>query len=323
MLKTTLLRLLEALATLLCATLLLFLLIRIAPGDPVQILLGRPGEAGVTDTAMQERQAAELRERLGLEDPVAVQYGRWMERLLRLDLGESIHTGRSVGAELAERLPATAALALAALAIQLALGLGLGIASALRAGGMSDQLIRIVCVVLASTPAFVLGLGLLLVFAVRLGMYEISSAATLARLWLPAATLGLIGAPQLIRVVRANLLSEFGQVYIVAARARGLGRGRLALHALRNSLASIVTVAALSLAALISGAVVIESLFAWPGVGKYALDSIMLKDYPVIQGYALVMIALMIGLHLAVELVYALLDPRIRRQGRRIRHDAV
>ncbi|MBO9609285.1 MAG: ABC transporter permease, partial [Paenibacillaceae bacterium] len=171
------------------------------------------------------------------------------------------------------------------------------------------------CVGLASTPVFVIGLGLLSVCAVTLGIYEISSEAALSRLWLPALTLGAMGAPQLIRVVRANLLSELGRTYVLAALSRGLDRRTVVRHALRNALLPVVTLAALSLTMSISGAVVIESIFSWPGIGKYALDSLLIQDYPVIQGYALVMIALVILIHLLAEIVYALVDPRIRRKG--------
>jgi peptide/nickel transport system permease protein len=180
---------------------------------------------------------------------------------------------------------------------------------------MPDNAIRLACVGLASTPAFVIGLLLLSFFAVTLGVYEISSDASPARLWLPAVTLGMIGAPQLIRVVRANLLSELGKTYVLSALSRGLGRKRVVKHALRNALLPVVTLVALSLTTLVSGAVVIESIFSWPGIGKYALDSILLKDYPAIQGYALVMITIVVLINLIADIVYVFVDPRIRRKG--------
>lgn len=315
MVKTLLRKLLGACFTLICATLLLFVLIRVAPGDPVQLLLGRSAEVAMSDTAAYDLKAAELRARLGLDQNIAVQYASWLKRLLQIDLGESIYTGRPVGAEIAERLPATAILSVTALAIQSLLGLFFGTVSALKADKMQDNAIRFACVVLASTPAFVIGLLLLSLFAVTLGIYEISSEAAPARLWLPAVTLGVMGAPQLVRVVRANLLSELGRTYVLSALSRGLDRKRIAKHALRNALLPVVTLVALSLTTLISGAVVIESIFSWPGLGKYALDSILLKDYPVIQGYALIMIALAILIHLLADVAYAFVDPRIRRKG--------
>lgn len=315
MVWTLLRKLLGAFITLFCATLLIFILIRLAPGDPVKLLLGHPADVAMSDTQAYDQKVAEMRGQLGLDQHVAAQYAAWLQRLLRLDLGTSIFTGQPVGAEIAQRLPATAILAVFALALQVALGLIFGTISALKAGRMHDHIIRLACVALASTPAFVAGLLLLSLAAVTLGMYEISSEADVKRVWLPAVTLGLIGAPSLIRVVRANMLSELGRTYVLSALSRGLDRRRVVGHALRNALLPLVTVVALSLTALISGAVVIESIFSWPGVGKYALDSIMLKDYPVIQGYALVMVSLIIFIHLTVDVVYTLIDPRLHRKG--------
>ncbi|CAH1195323.1 Dipeptide transport system permease protein DppB [Paenibacillus plantiphilus] len=307
-------KLLEAFVTLFCATLIIFALIRLAPGDPVQLLLGHPGEAALSDKQAFNDRAAGLRAQLGLDQSMIKQYTAWIHNLVQLDLGTSIHTGRAVSAEIVARLPATAMLSAAALLIQAVLGLFFGTVSALKAGKSYDNAIRLACVALASTPAFVIGLFLLSLFAVTLGAYEISSEAGLSRLWLPALTLGLIGAPQLIRMVRANMLSEFGRIYVLSALSRGLSRERVVKHALRNALLPVITMIALSLTSLISGAVVIESIFSWPGIGKYALDSILLKDYPVIQGYALVMVSLVILIHLCVDVVYALIDPRIHRK---------
>lgn len=307
-------KLLQAFLTLLLATMAIFLLIRLAPGDPVSILLSRSGEIAMSDSHSYERHAADLRAELGLDQHVALQYWEWAKGLARLDLGNSIYGGREVWPEMLARLPATFLLAVAALLIQAALGMSIGAISALKAGKAWDNAARIACVALASTPAFVMGLLLLSLFAVTLGVYEISSEASLARLWLPALTLGIIGSPQLIRVVRANMLAELGQTYVLSALARGLSRRLVIRHALRNALLPIMTMFALSFAGLVSGAVVIESIFSWPGVGKYALDSIMLKDYPVIQGYALIMVSLVIAINLAVDAAYAWIDPRIRRQ---------
>ncbi|GAA3406893.1 ABC transporter permease [Paenibacillus hodogayensis] len=305
----------EACITLFCATIILFALVRLAPGDPVQLVLGRSTEAAMSNTQAYDERAAELRAQLGLDQSMMVQYTTWVGRLLHLDLGTSLQTGEQVRAEIAARFPATAALAVAALFIQVALGLCFGVMASLKAGKLYDNVIRLVCVLLASTPAFVIGLFLLSFFAVKLGMFKISSEASLARLWLPAVTLGLIGAPQWIRIVRANMLAEFGQIYVLAALSRGLDRRRVVGHAVRNALLPVITMIGLSLTGLISGAFVIESIFSWPGMGKYALDSIMLKDYPVIQGYALVMVSLVILIHLLVDVLYSLVDPRIHRKG--------
>jgi peptide/nickel transport system permease protein len=315
MYKWMLRKLLEAFITLFCATLIIFTLIRLAPGDPVQVLLGHSSEVALSNTQALDDKAAELRSQLGLDQSMLEQYGAWAKQLLQFDLGASIHTGRPVSTELAERLPATMMLSVAALIIQVVLGLLYGTVSALRAGKLYDNAVRLACVTLSSIPGFVIGLVLIMFFAVTLGSYEISSEASLSRLWLPAVTLGLIGAPQFIRIVRANLLSEFGQMYVLSALSRGLNRKLVVRHALRNILLPVTTMTGLSFVGLISGAVVIESVFSWPGLGQYALDSILLKDYPVLQGYALVMVTLVIVINLCVDVAYALIDPRIHRKG--------
>lgn len=321
MYKIFLRKLLGACITLFFATVVLFVLIRSAPGDPVQLLLRYSTDVAMSDTEAYEQKITDMRAQLGLDQPVVVQYVSWLKRLLRLELGTSIHTGRAVEAEMAARLPATALLSLSALALQMMLGLFFGTVSALKAGKFQDNVIRLACVTLASTPAFVVGLVLLSFFAVTLGVYEISSEAGLSRLWLPAVTLGLMGAPPFIRVIRANLLSELGRTYVLSALSRGLDRKRVVRHAIRNALLPLVTMTALSLTALVSGAIVIESIFSWPGIGKYALDSILLKDYPVIQGYALVMITVVILIHLLVDVAYAIMDPRIQRKGETEAHE--
>ncbi|MDF2722440.1 MAG: binding-protein-dependent transport system inner rane component [Paenibacillus sp.] len=321
MYKTLLRKLLGAFITLFCATLVLFVLIRLAPGDPVKLLLGYSTDVAMSNTEAYDLKVNEMRAQLGLDQHIIAQYVSWLKRLLQFELGTSIHTGREVGSEMLERLPATALLSISALALQMLLGLFFGTVSALKAGKIQDHAIRLACVTLASTPAFVIGLVLLSFFAVTLGAYEISSEAGMTRLWLPAVTLGLVGAPQFIRIIRANLLSELGRTYVLSALSRGLDRKRVVRHAVRNALLPFTTMIALSLTTLISGAVVIESIFAWPGIGKYALDSILLKDYPVIQGYALVMVSVVILIHLLVDVVYAIMDPRINRKGETDTHE--
>jgi len=189
-----------------------------------------------------------------------------------------------------------------------------GILTALKSKSFFDHAVRAACIALASTPAFVIGLLLLSLVAVKLHAYEISSEASFDRVWLPAVTLGMLGAPQLIRVVRGGMLSEFSQGYVLSSLARGLPKRLIVKQASKSAMLPFITVAGLSFTGLISGAVVIESIFSWPGIGKYALDSILLKDYPVIQGYALLMVLLVVSTHLIMEVIYALVDPRIRRK---------
>ena len=188
----------------------------------------------------------------------------------------------------------------------------LGVASAVNRGRMTDHAVRVGCVVLASVPVFALGLALLYFFGVRHALYTIANEAGWGRLWLPATTLGLIAAPPLARMIRTNLLQEFGRPYILAALSRGLRRRQIVRGAFRNVLLPVVTITALSAASLVGGAVVVESVFSWPGIGKYALDSILLHDYPVIQGYGFVTIVMILLINLGVDIVYICLDPRLR-----------
>ncbi|WP_037289740.1 ABC transporter permease [Saccharibacillus sacchari] len=318
--RRLLITVLQMLITVFVASLVLFALIRLAPGDPAKLLIGRTMEIA-WDAAAYETTLNELREEMGLNGSVFSQYVSWIGSLLQLDLGTSFYTDRSVAAEIGERLPSTLLLAGTALIIQTVIGLLVGILSAVHSGTWFDTVVRLLCVGLASVPGFVIGLVLLLVLAVQMGVYEISSQAALSRLWLPALTMGLLGAPQVVRVVRANLLSELGQVYIQSALSRGLGSTRAVWHAMRNVLLPTITLMGLSFTSYISGAVVIESVFAWPGLGEYALNGILHKDYPALQGYALVMVLSVVVIHLMVEALYVWLDPRMMRRKKEAAHE--
>ncbi|MGG3281132.1 ABC transporter permease [Paenibacillus solani] len=308
-------RSLEACLTLFMATLIIFLLTYFAPGDPIELLLNNHAEIALTNTEAYQEKVASLRAEWGLDQNLIVQYVSWIKQLLQLDLGNSLHTGRLISVEIAERLPATIALSVVSLILQIVLGMLLGIVSALHSGRWLDHLIRVICAVFSSLPGFVIGLVSLSLFAVMFNIYEISNDASLSRIWLPAVILGVISAPQLIRVVRASMLSEFGKLYVASALSRGLVSKHLVRHVLRNCWLPVITVIALSLTSLISGAVVIETIFSWPGIGKYALDSILVKDYAVIKGYAFIMVALVIIINLIIDLLYTLVDPRLNRKG--------
>lgn len=306
--------LVEVLITLFSATLIIFALTHLAPGDPIEMLFYRGAEVAAVDKNVFNEKKEALRKEYGLDKSLPVQYIQWLGRLLRLDLGKSIYTERPVSAELASRFPATILLALTALVILIVLGLFFGIISALFAASAVDNIIRFFCILFASVPGFVLGLGLLSLFSVNLKMYKIRGDLSLSNLLLPAFIIALTISPQLIRIVRANMLSEFGQIYILAAKARGLNTSRVVRHALRNALLPVITLLALSLSAMIGGSIVIENIFAWPGVGKYALDSIMMHDYPVIQAYALIMTFMVIMINITVDLLYIVFDPKVHEK---------
>lgn len=307
-------RIFEFLITLFCTTLIIFALIHLAPGDPIQTLYGRSFEIATSDTELYQEKVKEMHSEFGLDDSYPVQYRKWLKHLIRFDLGNSIRTGKPVGDEIKDRIPATVLLAVATIIIQIVLGLFFGILSALHAGGMFDNVVRIICVFFASIPGFFISLCFLSLFSVTMNLYKISNDATLEALWLPSLALALALAPQLIRVVRSNMLSEFGQMYILSAQSRGLSRRLLVKHALKNSALPIITMLAQSFAALLGGTVVIESIFAWPGIGKYALDSIIIHDYPAIQGYAFIMSFLVMCVNLIVDTLYVILDPQVRNK---------
>jgi peptide/nickel transport system permease protein len=315
-------RLFEALITMSCATLIIFMLTHLAPGDPIEMLFYRGAEVAAVNKNVFDEKKEALRQEYGLDKNLGVQYISWLHKLAKLDFGKSIYTERPVGSELAARFPATIALAVASFFILVILGLFLGIISAIFAGGILDNIIRFFCVLFASVPGFVLGLGLLSFFSVHLKIYRFSGDLSLSNILLPAFIIALTISPQLIRIVRANMLSELGQIYILSAKAKGFGRNTIVKHAVRNAMLPIITLLALSLTAMIGGCIVIESIFAWPGVGKYALDSIMMHDYPVIQAYALIMTFTVIVVNMGVDILYMVIDPRIREKGVSVNENA-
>lgn len=316
MLKKVLKRMLEILMTLLFSTVVIFLLVHLAPGDPVLALYGREAELAAGSSQEFEARMNEKRSELGLDDSLPVQYARWLKRLAGFNLGESIRTGKPVADEIRARLPATIVLAAASLLIQIVLSLVFGIISALNAKKAADSIVRFICVFFASVPGFVIGLGLLSLCAVKLGIYKLGGGVSFRQIWPPAFTIALGLAPQTIRVTRASMLTEFGQTYVLAERARGLGRLLVVKNAMKNSALPFVTALSFSFASLLGGSAVIESIFAWPGIGKYTLDSILVHDYPVIQGYALIMVILIICLNLIVDFLYTVFDPRLRNNRR-------
>jgi peptide/nickel transport system permease protein len=302
-----------SLITLLLASLVLFVMIRLAPGDPIMLLMGQPGDLGISDARLMQRRIEDMRAEHGLDQDIMIQFSRWLKKLAVFDLGNSIQTGRPIKSEIGERIPATLSLSFAALLVEVLLGLTGGIYTAIKAGKPQDSIVRFVCVFFASIPGFVIALFLLSIFAVAFHVYEISSSGGIHRLWLPAVTLGIVGAPQIIRMIRANMLSELGQVYIASSISRGLSKRLIVKNAFHNALLPAITTIALSFTHLIGGSVVIESIFSWPGIGNYAMNSILIHDYPAIQGYAVVTVSAVIFINLIVDLLYILIDPRLRK----------
>jgi ABC-type dipeptide/oligopeptide/nickel transport system permease component len=283
---------------------LVFSLIHLVPGDPVQAMLGET--ASPQDVAV-------LRGRLGLDRPLLTQYGAFLTGLAAGNLGRSLRTNQPVTAAIAERLPATLELAAAAMAVAVLFAIPLGILAAARAGTAIDHLATTAALVGISIPNFWLGPLLAILFSIMLGWLPVSGRGTLAHLVLPAITLGAPLAAVLARMTRASLIEELSELYVLAARARGVSVRRAVLrHAFRNSLIPIVTVLGLQAGAVLTGAVITETIFAWPGVGRLLIQSINFRDYPLVQGCILLIAVTYVAVNLLTDLAYGLLDPRIR-----------
>jgi ABC-type dipeptide/oligopeptide/nickel transport system permease component len=297
-------RLLLTIPVLLGVATLVFSLIHLIPGDPVQAMLGESASA---------ESVTELRARLGLDRPLYLQYFSFLNGVAHGNLGTSLRTSEPVAAAIADRLPATFELAAAAMLVAVVIAIPLGVLAASRAGTAVDHIATTLALVGISMPNFWLGPLLAIVFAVELGWLPVSGRGTLAQLVLPAVTLGAPLAAVLARTTRASVIDELRELYVTAARARGVSRMRAVLkHAFRNSLIPIVTVLGLQLGAVLTGAVITETIFAWPGVGRLLIQSISFRDYPLVQGCILLIALTYVSMNLLTDLAYGLLDPRIR-----------
>jgi len=297
-------RLLLALPTTLAVATLVFSLIHLIPGDPVLLMLGE----GAQPTDVEE-----LRGRLGLDRPLGEQYGAFVVGLVRGDLGRSLHFGEPVSKLVARSYPATFVLAMTAMGVALALALPLGMLAAYRRGGWLDRGARFFSLLGVSVPNFWLGPAAILLFSIHLGWLPVSGRGGWRSVVLPAATLGLAMAALLTRLVRSALLEELGKPYLVTAHAKGLGGARVAVrHALRNALVPVVTVVGLQFGALLTGAILTETIFGWPGLGRLLIQAIRLRDFPLVQGCVLLIAVTYVAVNLLTDLAYAWLDPRIR-----------
>jgi ABC-type dipeptide/oligopeptide/nickel transport system permease component len=299
-------RLVLTIPVLLGVATLVFSLIHVIPGDPAQAMLGE---------AAPDEDVTALRRQLGLDRPLLEQYGEFLGGLVRGDLGTSLRTGTSVSGQIAERLPATFELALAAMLVAMAVALPLGIAAATWRGTMVDHMAMAVAMAGMSIPNFWLGPLLAIVFAVELGWLPVSGRGGIEHLILPAFSLGLALAAMLARMTRASLLEELREPYVRAARARGVSQTRaVVVHAFRNSLVPVVTILGLQFGAVLTGAVITETIFSWPGIGRLLIQSIGFRDYPLVQGCVLLIAVTYVAVNLMTDLAYGLLDPRIRYQ---------
>lgn len=289
--------------TLLGVLVVTFLLLYVAPGDPVQAMIGERA-----DQATIDRLRAELR----LDDPLPVQFGRYVSSVARGDLGTSYVTGRPIAADLMDRFPATLRLAASAMLFAALFGIAIGVYSAWRPGSWGDRISALIAYAGVSFPVYWVGLLLILVFAVMLRWFPASGYGGFAFLVLPAITLGMRSVAFLSRMTRAAMQDVLRSDFVRTARAKGLGEMQVVLsHGLRNALIPIVTVLGLDFGSYLTGSILTETIFSWPGVGRYVLTAIEKRDLPAVQGSILFLSFVFVLVNLVTDLVYAKVDPRV------------
>ncbi|WP_270165433.1 nickel ABC transporter permease [Paenibacillus sp. SYP-B4298] len=310
MLRQLAAKLVQLVVVLVILSMVTFVLMKLAPGDPVLTML-QIGDGALT---LADQQA--VREEWGLTLPLYEQYANWLGKMAQLDWGRSMTNNRDVWTLLMERLPATLWLTLGALIVLIAISLPLGLLSAVYKGKAPDVFSRGFALLGASIPSFWLALLLVYLFAYQLNWLPAMGSGGLRYLVLPSVTLGVVMAPEYIRLLRAGLLDTMSQEYIRAAQARGVPSWRILLrYTLRAALIPIIAISGISMGALMAGSVVTESLYGWPGLGSLAIEAIRVRDYPVIQGYVLLSGACFLLANWVSELGLAVLDPRIRLRG--------
>ncbi|MFQ6618403.1 MAG: nickel ABC transporter permease [Fidelibacterota bacterium] len=303
-------RILSLIPILLGVTILSFSIIHLAPGDPVRMMLGP--EASAEDIIR-------IRNQLGLDRPVIVQYFVWLGKTLKGDLGRSLRTNEEVAEEILSRFPATIELALLSTILALFTGVVVGSVSAVKQYSFIDNFSRIAAFIFLSMPSFWLGLVLIIIFSLHLNLFPASGRAFifsldgLKHLFLPSITLGIGSGAFLARIMRSSMLEILRQDYITMARSKGLKESRVIYkHSLKNALIPFITISGMTVGTLLGGAVIVETVFAWPGVGKLVVDSIKARDFPVTQGAVLLIAVIFVFINLIVDILYAYIDPRIK-----------
>jgi peptide/nickel transport system permease protein len=305
-------RLIGMLAVMFTVVTIVFIIVRIAPGDPAAVMLG-------PDATAQD--ITQLRARLGLDQPLLVQYALFLGQLIRGDLGESIFLNRPVLSALADRAEPTFFLTLFSITIASVIAIPIGILSAYRRGSLFDQATTTAAMLAASIPSFWLGLLLIQYFAVRFGLFPVSGyggpgaslATRLYHLVLPSIALGVVSSALILRFTRASMLDVLNDDYVRTARSKGMSEFRVVMkHAFKNALIPVLTVIGLTAALLVSGAVVTETVFGLPGIGSLVVSAVLRRDYPVIQGALLVIAALYVLINFLIDMLYLLIDPRVK-----------
>lgn len=297
-------RLFEAVPVILAVTFIVFVSVRLIPGDPARTIAGLEADDATVEA---------IREDLGLDRPVLAQYLTFMSHLVTGDLGTSYYYDAPVTEEVLRRFPATLWLALAGLGLSILIGVGIGTISAVMRGTWLDRGTLVFAIAGVSMPSFWLALVLIIVFAVNLGWLPAGGYGTWRHMILPSLTLGLFGAGTIARLTRSSVLEVLRQDYVRTARSKGLPfRVVLGKHALRNAMVPVVTLLGLQLGAFLSRAVVTETVFGWPGIARLTVTAVLDRDFPLIQGSVLWLAVVFIAANLLVDLVYAVIDPRIR-----------
>lgn len=299
-------RLASAIPVLIGVSLIVFLMMRLLPGDVAQLIL--------SDWGASRDQVEQLREQLGLNDPLWLQYYNFVTRALQGDLGRSVHTNRPVLAEVLSQFPSTIELTLAAVGFAVLLGVPLGTIAALRQNSALDNSSMLISLVGVSMPSFWLGLLLIFTFSLSLGWFPATGRGGMERLVLPAVTLGFIAAATIARLVRSSMLEVLRQEYVLVAHAKGLsGLAVIWRHAMRNALIPVITIVGLQFGNLLAGAVIVETVFTRPGLGRLTITAILGKDFTLVQGAILFTATVYIVVNLLVDLSYSFIDPRIRQ----------
>jgi peptide/nickel transport system permease protein len=307
MIRVVVKRLLVGVLVMWGAASLIFVIVRVAPGDPATLMLGPDAPP---------EQVRELTARLGLDQPLPLQYLSYLGDVVRLQFGDSYLFNRPAMAEVLERMPATAELMLVSTAIAVITGLVLGLIAGGRPGGPVDRVVSAGTIALQSFPTFWTGIMLILLFALVLRLLPSAGAGTPAHLVLPAVTLALPFTATVARLTRTSVAETMHEQYIQTARSKGLTERQVLLgHALRNSLIPVVTIVGLHMGGLMGGAVVVENVFAWPGIGTLVVESVANRDYTVVQAATFLVAGIVMAFNLAADLVYSQLDPRIRLDG--------
>ena len=304
MIRYILIRIMYAIPTLIGAMIVMFILIRMLPGDPARLIAGPEA---------LEQDVERIREQLGLNKPLYIQFIDYMSSILRGDFGVSLKYGTPVIKEIMARLPYTIVLAIVAEAIAVSISLPLGVLSALNPRSRLSYMISTLSLVGASVPIFWIGLIFIYIFAVSLRLLPSSGADSPRHLILPAVTLALLLIGNLTRITRASVIDVLGSNHVITAVSKGLAPGIILIrHVLRNAFIPIITIIGIQTGALLGGAVVTETVFAWPGIGSLLVDSLFYRDYPLAQGIILFIVFVFITINILIDILYAYIDPRIR-----------